>query len=120
IVILRAGGIDRRGEHIRPHHHARPAARRRVVDAAVLVGRVRADVVDIESPDVLLEGPPGQAQAERTGKHLGKECEDGRTEAHASSSLWSRSPGGGSITTRLFARSTSGTTRLVNGTNSVS
>ena len=36
--------VDRGREHVRPKHHPCPAARRRVVDAAMLVGREVADV----------------------------------------------------------------------------
>src|SRR5262249_52168087 len=43
-------GVHGAGEHVRAHHHAWPAAGRRVVDGAMLVGRVCADVDSIERP----------------------------------------------------------------------
>src|SRR5437868_3052160 len=50
--------VERRSEHVRAKHHPRPAARRRIVDAAVLVGGEVADVARLEAPDAVLKGPP--------------------------------------------------------------
>ena len=40
--------IERVRKHIGPHHHARPAAGWRVVDGAMLVGCMRANVDRVE------------------------------------------------------------------------
>src|SRR5439155_1227794 len=41
---------DRRVEHVRSHHHSRPAAQRRVVDGAVFIARKIPDVYRFELP----------------------------------------------------------------------
>ena len=76
-----AGGRDRvhgAGEHVGAHHHAGSAAGGRVVDGAVLVGRVRADVDGFERPQAGRECLTREAYAERPRKHLGENGENGR------------------------------------------
>src|SRR6476646_6297 len=46
--------IERSSKHVRPKHHPRPAAGRRIVDAAMLVGRKVADVGRFHAPDAVL------------------------------------------------------------------
>ena len=85
-VISRRGRVSsgadaasmRARQHVGLHHHAGAAAGRRVVDGAVPVGGVLADVA--ASSDQMPAGQrlAGEAHAERPGKHLGKEREDGR------------------------------------------
>src|SRR5438105_952544 len=43
--------VERGGKHVRAKHHPRSAARRRVIDAAVLIGREIADVGRLKAPD---------------------------------------------------------------------
>src|SRR5215472_2526856 len=70
--------IDSAGEHVGTHHHAGSAAGGRVVDGAVLVGRVRADVDGFERPQAGRERLTREAYAERPRKHLGEDGENGR------------------------------------------
>ena len=74
--------VERGGEHVGAKHHPGPAARRRVVDAAMLVGGEVADVRRLEPPKSLVERPPGQADAERPRKHLRVERQDGGAKRH--------------------------------------
>src|SRR5262249_8235233 len=66
-----AGGryrVHSAGEHVGAHHHAGSAAGGRVVDGAVLVGRVRADVDGFERPQAGRERLTREAYAERPRK----------------------------------------------------
>ena len=78
----RRGAVDRLGQHIGAHHHARAAAGRRVVDRAVPVGREVADLHRLERPRARLQRPAGERQAERARKHFGIEREHGGAKAH--------------------------------------
>jgi hypothetical protein len=62
--------VDGRGENIGSKHHPGPAARRRIVDALVLVGGEIAHVDRLERPESLLQRPAREAGAQRAGKHL--------------------------------------------------
>ena len=75
--------IDRRGEHVRAHHHPRPAAGRSVVDRAVLVGREVADLNRVERPDPLFERAAGKADTERA-----RETSPGRGSGRSRTSSW--------------------------------
>ena len=50
-------GVERARQHVRLHHHAGPAAGRRVVHGAVFVGGGVADVVGVERPDARGQAP---------------------------------------------------------------
>ena len=92
--------VERRGEHVGPQHHPRPAAGRRVVDAAVLVGGEVADLARVEAPQALGQRPPGQADAQRPRKHLRVKRQDGGGERHGGG-LVRNSRGRQSIGTRM-------------------
>ena len=77
--MLRRRAIDGRGRDIRAHNHARAAARRRVVDRAMLVVGEIADVEGRQAPQAILKRAPGQAEAERPRKHLGKQRQHNRS-----------------------------------------
>src|SRR5690606_10060670 len=116
------------------------AAGRRVVDIAVLGGGEVADVDRVERPFALGHRLAGARLAERAGKHVGIEGQDGSApgicthqrvcrglvlrrggrSAHASSSLSPGSgrasvSGGGTTTARPPLMSTVGTMARVNG-----
>src|SRR5205823_13908677 len=74
--------VERRRNDVGAKHHPRPAARWRVVDGAMLVGREIADVLRLERPEALLERPPRQAGAERARKHVGVKRQDRSAEGH--------------------------------------
>ena len=76
--------VQRGSEHVGPQHHPRPAAGRRVVDAAVLVGGEVADLAGVERPQTVGQGPARQAQPQRPGKHLRVEGQDSSGEWHGS------------------------------------
>jgi tRNA (guanine-N1)-methyltransferase len=52
---------DGRRQHVGAQNHPRATARRRVVDGAVLVDRMVADVVRLQRPLPLLQRAPGNA-----------------------------------------------------------
>ncbi len=81
-IAWRRGMVDRFGKHIGAHHHARPAAGRRVVDRAVPVGGEVTDLHGFERPGSGLQRAAGERQAERARKHLGVEGEHGGAETH--------------------------------------
>src|SRR5450830_1644642 len=60
-TLIVGDSIERAGEHVRLHHHAGPTAGRRVVDGAMLVGGVRADVAGVERPEAGIERLTGEA-----------------------------------------------------------
>ena len=80
--LVRLSVIDRRAQHIDPQHHSRAAARRRVVDGAVLVDREVADLDGVERPLALRQGAAGEADAERAREHLRIKREHGGGEGH--------------------------------------
>src|SRR5882724_6315319 len=57
--------------------HAGPPTGRGIVDGAVLVGRMVANVDRVERPHALLQRLTGKAQPKGPRKHLGKNREDG-------------------------------------------
>ena len=63
--------VDRRGEDVGAQHHPRPAARRRVVDRAMLVGREIADVDRVERPLALAQRPPASEMPSGPGNISG-------------------------------------------------
>ena len=68
--------VEARRQNVGAHHHARPAARRRVVDRAVAAEPVLADVARLERPKPARQRVAGEAEAERPGEHLGEQSED--------------------------------------------
>src|SRR5690606_9227301 len=60
---LAPDGIDRRRHHIRPHHHARPAARWRIVHGTVPVGRKIADIDRFKGPFPRFKRPARERHA---------------------------------------------------------
>ena len=84
------GGIDGRRQNIGFQHHAGAAAGRMVIHGAVPVGGGGADVADVEGPEAVVQRLARQRNAERAGKHFGKEGEDGGGEGHSCSSPSSR------------------------------
>jgi len=72
------GGIDGAGQHVGSHDHSRPPARRRVVDRAVAIGRMCADVERIEGPDAGGQRPARKARGQRPREQLGKDGENAR------------------------------------------
>ena len=64
------GGVDGAAEHVGLHHHARAAARRRVVDGAMLVGGERPDIDDVERPRARRQRLAGEARAQGSGKNV--------------------------------------------------
>src|SRR3569623_208783 len=75
--------IDASRQHIGLEHHPGAAPGRRIVHRAVLVGGEVADLDGVERPGALPERAARQADAERPGKHLGIEREDGGGESHS-------------------------------------
>ncbi len=69
---------DRRIDDVGPHHHAGPAAERRVVDGAVLIAREIADVHRLQPPEAFRQGLAGERMAERPREHLGEDRQHGR------------------------------------------
>ena len=51
--------VDRARQHVGAHHHAGAAAGRRIVDAAVLVGREVANLHGLKRPGALGQAPAG-------------------------------------------------------------
>src|SRR5713226_4028484 len=77
--IARGGNsVDGAPEHVGAHDHAGPAAGRRIIDGAMLVGCVRADIDGIERPEPGRKRPARQARTERPRKHVREDGEDGR------------------------------------------
>src|SRR5262249_15759990 len=113
------------------HHHARPAARRRVVHRTVARRRERAHVDRVERPLLLCERLARQRQSERPRKHFRLHREDaGVPEAHAAPAGFA-SPDFSSFAASIAARpseesttrppltSIVGTIFSVNGTNTL-
>ena len=75
-------GVDRRRQHVGPQHHAGPATGRSVIDAAMLVGGRSADIARLKLPQARRQRLARQANAERPGKHLGEERENGGAPGH--------------------------------------
>ena len=84
--------VEARRQNVGAHHHARPAARRRVVDRAVAAEPVLADVARLERPKPARQRVAGEAEAERAGEHLGEQGEDGGGEHMAFSEATTPSP----------------------------
>src|SRR6478672_13508459 len=95
-------------EHIRFHHHAGPAARRCVVDGAMLVGCMPTDVDRVERPDARRKRLAGKALRQRAGEHLREDCEYAGTPHDYSVSA------GGTTTISLAATSIFGTVFSLN------
>ena len=74
--------VQRGVDHIGPHHHAGAAAEGRVVDGAVAIRRMGADVSVSSDQDARFPGAPGQRMAEKTGEHVGKQRQDGGAPDH--------------------------------------
>ena len=55
--------VDGSRQHVRLQHHAGPAARRRIINTAMLVCGEIADVAGVESPQAIRQRPPGEAEA---------------------------------------------------------
>jgi len=70
--------LYRRADHIGAQHHARAAARGRVVHIAVLGQPVFAQVMGMELPFPFLQRAPRQAFAQHAGKGTGKQRNDPR------------------------------------------
>jgi len=70
-------GIDGAGDHVRLHHHAGAAAGGGIVDRAVPVGGVFPDVDRRERPQASGSGLAGEAGAQRSREHAGKNGEYG-------------------------------------------
>ena len=87
-----AGAGDRRVEHVGTHHHARPAAKRRIVNGAVFIAREIADVHRFQPPDARPQRLAGQRTGERSGQHFRKDRQDRCAPGHARS--FSARPGG--------------------------
>src|SRR6202022_1140982 len=126
------GGYSRRvdgiGQHVGAQPHARAAAGRGIIDAAVAVGGRVPDVPRLQCPQAGRQRLTGEAHAERTREHLRKQRQHRRAPdlclgSHAQApALEGSSPSissGNSITTRPPFRSTDGTTALVNGSSIV-
>src|SRR5512143_817432 len=65
--------VKRAREHICLHYHAGATARRRVIDGAMLVGGVRADVDGVERPGPGSERLTREAMRQRAREHLRKD-----------------------------------------------
>jgi len=71
-------------QHVRLHHHPRPAAEGRVVDGLVDVVGEGARVDRFKRPQLFLQRLAGEAEAEVPREHLGEEGEEFDVErAHA-------------------------------------
>src|SRR3546814_18448711 len=79
--------VDRGGEHVGLEHHPRAAARGRIVDGAVLVGREIADLDRRAMPCPTFEREPRHAVPPRTGAHVGTEG-----ERNSGDDPWARPP----------------------------
>ena len=73
---LRLRGLEGGIQHVDLHHHAVPAAEGLVVDGAVAVGGVLADIVEVEVEEAGIAGALDDGDVERPGKRLGEEGED--------------------------------------------
>src|SRR5262245_7497841 len=105
--------VERVRKDIGLHHHAGPAAGRSVVDGAMLVCRMRANVDRVERPDAGRQRLAGEALRQRSGEHLRKDGQYARPP-HPHSSRISISTG--CTSTICFAsRSTLGTVASLNG-----
>src|SRR5690606_24055629 len=104
--------VDRLGPRLGLHHHAGPAAVRRVVHGAVHVVGPVPQLVQPDVEDAAAARPADERHVERR-EVLGEDRDD--VDAHHSASSGLSSPRGGSITSRPASRSTSGTIALTNG-----
>ncbi len=84
--------IDRRCDDIGTQHHAGAAARRGVVNGAVLVGRPVTDIARSARPDAIGQRAAGKAVAQTAGEHVRVEGKDRGGPGHQASQS-------GSITT---------------------
>src|SRR5205085_5868535 len=69
-------GLYRGDDRRRPQDHPGAAAVRRVVDGAVAVGGLVADVVQDDLDQAPVDGAPDDALAEGAGEHAGEEGQD--------------------------------------------
>src|SRR3546814_5508962 len=74
--------VDRGREHIGLQHHPGAAARRRVVDGAMLVGREVANLHRRARPCPALERAAGHAVPQRAGEHVGVKGQGDGGEGH--------------------------------------
>src|SRR3546814_6746907 len=74
--------IDSSRQHIRPHHHTRPATGRRIVHGTMLIGCKVPDLNGIAGPFAVHQGAPRKRLTERTGEHLRVESEDLSSKSH--------------------------------------
>jgi hypothetical protein len=72
----RRGLLDRREQRLGLHHHARPAAVRRVIDGAVPIGREVARVDGVDGDHAGFAGPADHAGGERRPDQLGEDRDD--------------------------------------------
>src|ERR1700674_2400981 len=98
-IARRRRRVERAREHVGAHHHAGTAARRRVVNRAMLVERVRPDVDGVARPQAS-QRAAGEACTKRPGKKLRKQGDYARPPGHRPSSACSpaKIPAGGSTT----------------------
>src|SRR5690606_8961936 len=68
--------------HIGPHHHARPAARRRVIDGAMLADTLFANIAHIQRAEVFLPPLARKRCPQGAGNHCGKQRQDGGLPDH--------------------------------------
>ena len=95
-LVRRLGGLEGGVEHIDLHDHAVAAAEGLVVDGAVAVGGVLADVVEVEVEQAVGARALDDGDIEGTGERLGEEREDVdphpscSTGPASSSAMWGR------------------------------
>ena len=75
-----ACGADRRAHGIDQHHHARAAAERTIVDAAVIAFGVIARIPAVQRQQATLAGTPDHAMRGELGDEFGEQADD--VEAH--------------------------------------
>ena len=80
-----AGGIDGRGRHIGPHHHAGATPGRCIVYRTMFAVTEIADIPHLQRPQAFTQRPADQRLAERPRKHFGIKGEDGCGPHHRSS-----------------------------------
>ena len=90
-IVRRDRRVEARGQHVGPHHHARAAARWRVVDRAMAAEPVLANVARLQRPQAPRQRFARQRLAERAREHGGKEGEDRAGEHRATLSALARS-----------------------------
>src|SRR5271168_4375127 len=69
-IVRRQRRVEAGGEHVGAHHHARPAAGRRVVDRAMAAEAMLANIPRLERPQPARQRVARERKAERAGEHL--------------------------------------------------